>query len=76
MRLILICIALIGTLVSSALAHTGVGQTDFLCFGDCSSSSRRRYRAWLFFAERSTGKVTLRAMGELTLLGGIALIGG
>src|ERR1700758_1159691 len=33
MRLILICIALIGALVSPALAHTGVGQTD--SFASC-----------------------------------------
>jgi len=33
MRLILICIALSGALVSSALAHTGVGQTDSFTSG-------------------------------------------
>ena len=33
MRLILICIALIGALVSPALAHTGVGQTDSFASG-------------------------------------------
>src|SRR5262245_63022714 len=33
MRLILICIALIGGLVSPALAHTGVGQTDSFASG-------------------------------------------
>jgi urease accessory protein len=33
MRLILICIALIGALVSPALAHTGVGQTDSFTSG-------------------------------------------
>jgi urease accessory protein len=33
MRLILICIALTGALVSPALAHTGVGQTDSFASG-------------------------------------------
>jgi len=33
MRLILICIALIGGLVTPALAHTGVGQTDSFASG-------------------------------------------
>ena len=33
MRLILICIALSGALVSSALAHTGVGQTNSFASG-------------------------------------------
>jgi urease accessory protein len=33
MRLILICIALTGALVSPALAHTGVGQTDSFTSG-------------------------------------------
>jgi urease accessory protein len=33
MRLILICIALTGALVSSALAHTGVGQTNSFASG-------------------------------------------
>ena len=33
MRLILICIALIGALVSPALAHTGVGQTNSFASG-------------------------------------------
>ena len=33
MRLILICIALIGGFVSPALAHTGVGQTDSFASG-------------------------------------------
>jgi len=33
MRLILICIALSGTFVSSALAHTGVGQTNSFASG-------------------------------------------
>ena len=33
MRLVLICIAFIGALVSPALAHTGVGQTDSFASG-------------------------------------------
>src|ERR1700747_2052732 len=33
MRLILICIALTGALVSPALAHTGVGQTNSFASG-------------------------------------------
>jgi len=39
MRSILICTALIGTLVSSAFAHTGVGQTDSLASGIPRSGS-------------------------------------
>ena len=33
MRLILICVALTGALVSPALAHTGVGQTNSFASG-------------------------------------------
>ena len=67
MRLILIFIALTGAVVSPALAHTGVGQTNSFASGIAHPLSA---------ADHILAMVAVRVMGGLAVLGGVALIAG